>query len=166
MSNASKLSVGRALILVAVAASVIVPFVIDMITQAALHMENPLWLPHAKLHAAMSVHSAIALGLGAVAVLAARWKRPEVVDLAIAAFLATAFWISLLTAGLWPGAGYSPANFAADADPIVVIGEVPIEGNVFMAVLTVVIGWAGFALAASGLDRQIARPAEPEFALR
>lgn len=152
----SKLSVGRGLIIAAAVMTVVVPFVVDMIVQAGVHMQNPLWLPHAKLHTAMSVHAAIALGAASVALLAARWKRPERMDLAIAAFLATAFWAGLILARLWPGTAYSTANNPASADaPLMLLG-LPIEGNVIQSIVTIAIGWLGFALAASGIGR--ARP--------
>ena len=166
MSNATRMSVGRGLILAAAAISLIVPFVVDMILQADLHMENVLWLPHAKLHTAMSVHAAIALAVGAVAVLAARWRRPDVVDLAVAAFLATAFWIGLVLSGLWPGTSFSIANVPSDADAVVVIGEVPIHGNVVTAIIAVVIGWVGFGLAASASDRADQVSSAPALAAR
>lgn len=49
----TKLSVGRGLIILAAVMTVVVPFVVNMIVQAGLHMQNPAWLPHAKLHTAM-----------------------------------------------------------------------------------------------------------------
>lgn len=152
----SKFSVGRGLIIIAAVTSVVVPFVVDMITQAGVHMQNPLWLPHAKLHTAMSVHAAIALGVGSVALLAARWKRPERMDVAIAAFLATAFWAGLILARLWPGTAYSTANNPATADPAMMLLGLPIEGNVIQAIVSITVGWLGFALAASALGS--ARP--------
>lgn len=148
----SKLSVGRGLIIVAAVMTVVVPFVVDMIIQVGLHMQNPAWLPHAKLHTAMSVHAAIALGVGSVALLAARWRRPEVADMAIAAFLATAFWAGLILSRLWPGTAYSILNNPTPADTPVILG-LAIEGNVVQSLVTIAIGWLGFALAASALGQ-------------
>lgn len=149
----SKLSVGRGLIILAALMTVVVPFVVDVIFQAGLHMQNPAWLPHAKLHTAMSVHAAIALGVASVALLAARWRRPERADMAIAAFLATSFWAGLILARLWPGTAYSILNNPASAEPPLTLLGLPIEGNVIQSVVTIAIGWAGFALAASGVGR-------------
>ena len=149
----SKLSVGRGLIVLAAVMTVVVPFVVDMIVQAGLHMQNPLWLPHAKLHTAMSVHAAVALGVASAAILAARWRRPERMDMAIAAFLATAFWAGLILSRLWPGTAYSIANNPANAEPPLTLLGLPIEGNVIQSIVTIAIGWLGFALAASELGR-------------
>lgn len=147
----SRLNIGRGLIILAAVMTVVVPFVVDMIVQAGLHMQNPAWLPHAKLHTAMSVHAAIALGVASVALLAVRWRRPERADMAIAAFLATAFWAGLILARLWPGTAYSILNNPAAAEPPLTLLGLPVEGNVIQSIVTIAIGWLGFTLAYSGL---------------
>lgn len=149
----SKFSVGRGLIAAVAVAAAVVPVWGDAFTFARAHMRNPLWLPHAKLHTAMSFHASMVLGTGSLAVLAARWRRPKREDLAIAAFLATGFWAGLLLARLWPGTSYSVAGDPAftDMKEPEILG-VPANPNAVTAVVCVILGWLGFALAASELD--------------
>ena len=148
----SKLSLGRGLIIAVAVVSIVVPVGVDGLLYANAHMQNPLWLPHAKLHTAMSFHAAIALGAGSLALLAARWRRPERADLAITAFLATAVWAGLGLAGLWPGTASFFAQDPAFADMSrpVVLG-LTIDPKAALAVVCVIVGWLGFVLAASGL---------------
>ena len=42
--------------------TIIVPIGVDAILLANGHMKNPAWLPHAKLHCAMSFFAAVSLG--------------------------------------------------------------------------------------------------------
>jgi len=108
-------------------------------------MRNPRWLPHAKLHCAMSFFAAAALGEGALAVL---WvaSPADTGAMALAAFLATAFWAGLIAAGFWPGASY---GFEGDpgftAKPPVLLG-IQLDLNVVVASTAVLAGWIGFVL--------------------
>lgn len=110
-------------------------------------MANPAWLSHAKLPTAMSFFSAMALGLGALALLAAVPRANRAAN-GIAAFLASAFWAGLLLAGLWPGTCYSFCGDPALAGmrPPLVLG-VPVEPNVALAALLVAAGAVSFFLA-------------------
>ena len=149
----SKLSLGRGMIIAVAVLSIVVPLLVDAIIFPSTHLQNPLWLPHAKLHAAMVIHSSVALGASSLALLVIRWRRPERAEMAIAAFLATASWASLVLARLWPDTSY----FAAAEDPgfadmsrLAILG-VPIEPNVILAVVCVIVGWISFALMSSRL---------------
>lgn len=66
---------------------------------------------------------------------------------AIAAFLSTAFWVGLVLAGAWPGTSYgflNDPNFT-NLKPPVVFG-LPVDPNVALAVLSIILGWVGFVL--------------------
>lgn len=135
------------MIAVAAWATVAIPIGVDGLAFARAHMSNPLWLPHAKLHCAMSFHAAIALGTAALLLLRRR-DRMDRESLFVAALCSTAFWIGLVAAGLWPGTSYSfrgdPANYVP---PPTVLGF-EIDLNVATAVLTVALGWIGWWVAA------------------
>jgi hypothetical protein len=68
-------------------------------------MDNPAWLPHAKLHAAIAFMTAVALGGGALVCLLAR-PVTDAFAMAMGAYLAGAFWVALIAAGAWPGTSY------------------------------------------------------------
>jgi len=53
-------AVGRVLLVIVAAITVVAPMLLDGVVLAGAHMENPAWLPHAKLHAAIAL-----LGAGA-----------------------------------------------------------------------------------------------------
>lgn len=55
-------SLAKGLLVVAALSTIIVPIVTDAILLAKGHMSNPAWLPHAKLHCAMSFFAAVSLG--------------------------------------------------------------------------------------------------------
>ena len=69
----NRVSLGRNLIVVTAVSTIVVPIGVNVLL-AKDHAGNPLWLPHAKLHCAMSFFAAISLGMSALAVL---WTRPE-----------------------------------------------------------------------------------------
>lgn len=142
----SRILLGRNLIIFTAVLTIVVPIGVDGLLLAKAHMANPLWLPHAKLHCAMSFFAAISLGGSALAVL---WTRPatEHASAAIAAFLSTAFWVGLVLAGAWPGTSYgflNDPNFT-NLKPPVVFG-LPVDPNVALAVLSTILGWVGFVL--------------------
>jgi hypothetical protein len=112
---------------------------------ARAHMANPLWLPHAKLHCAMSFHAAIALGLASLVLVSARPAHDRLV-MGVAAFTGTAFWVGLIAAGLWPGTSYSFVGDQANyTPPPEAFGMAPYPNVIAGAVLTMA-GWAGFAM--------------------
>jgi len=136
---------GRRLIAIAAWSSILVPIGVDGWIAASAHMANPLWLPHAKLHTAMSFFGSIGLGIGALLVL--RVSRPDdQPSMAVAAFLATAFWFGLIGAGFWPGTSYDFANDPAVYIAPPVVAGIAIHLNVVAASLSIILGWAGFAL--------------------
>jgi hypothetical protein len=97
--------VGRVLLVIVAAITVVGPVLLDGVVLAGAHMDNPAWLPHAKLHAAIAFVTAVALGGGALACLLAR-PVTDTFAMAMGGYLAGAFWIALIAAGAWPGTSY------------------------------------------------------------
>lgn len=150
----NRILLGRNLIIVTAILTIVVPIAVDGLLLAKAHMANPLWLPHAKLHCAMSFFAAISLGGSALAVL---WTRPatDLASAAIAAFLSTAFWAGLVLAGTWPGTSYGfldDPNFTNFTPPVVF--GLPVDLNVVIAVLSIILGWVGFALIFQSVGQQ------------
>ena len=103
-------SLGRVLLVIVAAITVVLPVLLDGVVLAGAHMNNPAWLPHAKLHAAIALLAAIALGGGALVCLLAR-PVTDRFSMGMGGYLAGAFWITLIAAGAWPGTSY---YFAGD----------------------------------------------------
>jgi hypothetical protein len=101
---------GWILLVIVAAATVVLPVLLDGVVLGDAHMQNPAWLPHAKLHTAISFLAAIALGGGALVCLLAR-PVTDRFTMAMGGYLAGAFWIALIAAGAWPGTSY---YFAGD----------------------------------------------------
>ena len=135
--------------------TIIVPLGVDAILLANGHMNNPAWLPHAKLHCAMSFFAAVSLGSAALAIL---FVRPvsDRFSMGLAAFLGSAFWIGLIAAGFWPGTSYGFLN-----DPVLgnirepSLGGITIYPNVAASVITIAFAIAGYWLTsrAEPIDR-------------
>jgi len=134
---------GKGLIATAALSSMLIPIGVHGVLLARMHMLNPRWLPHAKLHCAMSFFAAAALGAGALVLLGTA-PASELGAMALAAFLATAFWAGLFLAGFWPGASY---GFEGDPGftvaPPILLG-IRLDLNVVVAAAAVLVGWAGF----------------------
>jgi hypothetical protein len=134
------------LLAAAALSTIIVPIGVDAIVLANGHMNNPAWLPHAKLHCAMSFFAAVSLGGAALAILKAR-PVSDRSSMGLAAFLGSAFWIGLIAAGFWPGTSYGFLN-----DPVLgnirepQLGGITIYPNVVASVITVAIAIAGYWL--------------------
>jgi hypothetical protein len=126
--------------------TIIVPIGVDAIVLANGHMNNPAWLPHAKLHCAMSFFAAVSLGGAALAILKAR-PVTDRFSMGLAAFLGSAFWIGLIAAGFWPGTSYGFLN-----DPVVgsirepQLSGITIYPNVAASVITIALAIAGYWL--------------------
>ena len=102
----------------------------------------------------MSFFAAISLGGSAITVL----KTRSVLDrtsAALATFLATAFWMGLVLAGLLPGTSYGFLNDPnlTNIKPPIVLG-LPIEINVAISLFSILLGWIGFALIAQAIQQQ------------
>ncbi len=136
----------KRLLVIAALSTIIIPLGVDAVLLAKGHMNNPAWLPHAKLHCAMSFFAAISLGGSALAVLKAR-PVTDRFSMGLAAFLGSAFWVGLIAAGFWPGTSYGFLN-----DPV--LGSTPepelfgitIYLNVVLSVITIAISIAGYWL--------------------
>ena len=98
-------AVGRVLLVIVAAITVVAPMLLDGVVLAGAHMENPAWLPHAKLHAAIALLAAVALGGGALVCLLAR-PVTDAFSMAMGGYLAGAFWVALIGAGAWPDTSY------------------------------------------------------------
>jgi ABC-type uncharacterized transport system permease subunit len=62
----------KGLLSAAALSTLIIPIGVDAVLLANGHMNNPAWLPHAKLHCAMSFFAAASLGIAALAILKVR----------------------------------------------------------------------------------------------
>jgi hypothetical protein len=96
--NRRLLPVGKVLISATAVATMIGPYVFDF---NETHIFNEQWPPHAKFHNAQTMSSGVALSL---ATLYHLW-RPGAsrASLNSAAITASIYWISQLSAGLYPG---------------------------------------------------------------
>ncbi|GEM_PF-1691019 len=135
-------------LLVAAALSTLtIPIGVDAMILAKGHMDNPAWLPHAKLHCAMSFFAAASLGSAALAILKVR-PVSDRFSMGLAAFLGSAFWIGLIASGLLPGTSYGFLN-----DPVLgnvrptQFGGISIYPNVMAGVITIAIALTGYWLA-------------------
>lgn len=134
------------LLVTAALSTLIIPIGVDAVLLAKGHMSNPAWLPHAKLHCAMSFFAAASLGSAALAILKVR-PTSDRFSMGLAAFLGSAFWIGLIAAGFWPGTSYGFLN-----DPVLgnirepELGGISIYPNVVAAVITITIATVGYWL--------------------
>jgi hypothetical protein len=123
-----------------------IPIGVDAVVLANGHMNNPAWLPHAKLHCAMSFFAAASLGSAALAILKVR-PITDRFSMGLAAFLGSAFWMGLILAGFWPGTSYGFLD-----DPVLgnirepELGGIPIYPNVVAAMITIAIAMVGYGL--------------------
>jgi uncharacterized membrane protein YwaF len=123
-----------------------IPIGVDAVLLAKGHMNNSAWLPHAKLHCAMSFFAAASLGSAALATLKVR-PTSDRFSMGLAAFLGSAFWIGLIAAGFWPGTSYGFLN-----DPVLgnvqepELGGISIYPNVVAALITIAIAGVGYWL--------------------
>ncbi|GBE95075.1 hypothetical protein [Nostoc cycadae] len=137
---------GKWLLRAAALSTIIVPIGVDAILLANGHMNNPAWLPHAKLHCAMSFFAAVSLGGAALAILKVR-PVTDNFSMALATFLSSAFWIGLIAAGFWPGTSYGFLN-----DPVLgnirepELAGITIYPNVLASVVTIAVAVAGYWL--------------------
>ncbi|UBF26826.1 hypothetical protein K9N68_02200 [Kovacikia minuta CCNUW1] len=147
------------LLVIAAISTLTIPIGVDAVLLAKGHMNNPAWLPHAKLHCAMSFFAAISLGGAALAILRVR-PTSDRFSMGLAAFLGSAFWIGLIAAGFWPGTSYGFLN-----DPVLgnvqepELGGIPIYPNVVLAVITIAIAIVGYGL--TGQQKSIERSSRP-----
>jgi len=142
----SKEHLAKWLLTAAAISTLTVPIGVDAILLANGHMNNPAWLPHAKLHCAMSFFAAASLGSAALAILKVR-PTSDRFSMGLAAFLGSAFWIGLIAAGFWPGTSYGFLN-----DPVLgnvqepELGGILIYPNVVAALITIAIAISGYWL--------------------
>ncbi|NMG08726.1 hypothetical protein [Brasilonema sp. UFV-L1] len=147
--------VAKWLLTTAALSTIIIPIGVDAVLLGNGHMNNPAWLPHAKLHCAMSFFAAISLGSAALAILKVR-PVSDRFSMGLAAFLGSAFWIGLIAAGFWPGTSYGFLN-----DPVLgnirepELGGITIYPNVAIGAVAIAIAIAGYWLTA---DNKIEQP--------
>jgi hypothetical protein len=146
---------GGWLLITAAISTLTIPIGVDAVLLANGHMNNPAWLPHAKLHCAMSFFAAASLGSAALAILKVR-PTSDRFSMGLAAFLGSAFWVGLIGAGFWSGTSYGFLN-----DPVLgsirepELGGISIYPNVVAAILTIAIATVGYWL--TGQQKTIAR---------
>lgn len=137
--------IGQTLIAIAALSSLLVPIGVDGALLTRMHMRNPRWLPHAKLHCAMSFFAAVSLGVGALSLLRLL-PAQNLAGMALAAFLATAFWIGLVVSGWLPGTSYGFEQDPGFERKPPQLWGVTLDPNVLVAILSIALGWTGFAL--------------------
>lgn len=140
---------GRALLVVVAVATIIVPFLLDAVILRGAHIDNPAWLPHAKLHAAMSFLAPIALGAGALVCLLARPVTDRFV-MAVGGYLAGAFWLVVLGAGCFPGTSYFFVDDPVYGNPLRRPETLGLPNNVATALLLIVLVLVGLGLVLGG----------------
>lgn len=151
--NRAKLA--RWFLITAAISTLTIPIGVDAVLLASAHMNNPAWLPHAKLHCAMSFFAAASLGSAALAILKVR-PTTDRFSMGLAAFLGSAFWIGLIGAGFWPGTSYGFLN-----DPVLgnirepALCGISIYPNVVAAIATIAIAVVGYWL--TGQQKTTAR---------
>ncbi|KAJ5095998.1 hypothetical protein NUU61_005354 [Penicillium alfredii] len=91
-------SLGRALITIAAISNVISPFLADF---NHTHIYNPRWTGHAKYHTGQTLSFGVLLG---ISTLYYTWKEPrgKPESLWVAAWLGTMYWVTSLSAVLYP----------------------------------------------------------------
>jgi Ca2+/H+ antiporter len=140
---------GRALLVVVVVVTIVVPVLLDAVILRGAHIDNPAWLPHAKLHAAMSFLAPVALGAGSLMCLLAR-PVTDRFAMTIGAYLAGAFWLVVLGAGCWPGTSYFFVGDPVYGDPLRRPETLGMPDNVATSVLLIVLVLLGLALVLGG----------------
>jgi len=141
---------GRALLVVVAIATIVLPVLLDGVILSGAHMDNPAWLPHAKLHTAMAFCAGAALGIGALACLLGR-PVTDRFSMTLGAYLAAAFWLSVLAAGIWPGTSYFFVGDPTYAHPLQRPETLGMPNNVATAVLMIVLVVMGLALVLAGV---------------
>jgi hypothetical protein len=140
---------GRALLVVVAVVTIVVPVLLDAVILRGAHIDNPAWLPHAKLHAAMSFLAPVALGAGALMCLLAR-PVTDRFAMTLGAYLAGAFWLVVLGAGFWPGTSYFFVGDPVYGDPLRRPETLGMTNNVATSVLLIVLVLLGLALVLGG----------------
>lgn len=138
-------STGRVLLVIVAAITVVAPVLLDGVVLAGAHMNNPAWLPHAKLHAAIALLAAVALGGGALVCLLAR-PVTDRFSMAMGGYLAGAFWITLVAAGTWPGTSYYFADDPVYGNSIDDARTLGVPNNVATALLMIAVVTVGLLL--------------------
>ncbi len=145
---------GKWLLAVAALSTIIVPIGVDAVLLGNGHMNNPAWLPHAKLHCAMSFFAAVSLGGAALAILKAR-PVSDRFSMGLAAFLSLAFYVGLIAAAFWPGTSYGFVGDPVLGDfPEPKLGGIIIYPNVAVSVITIAIAIAGYWLTTQAKEIQ------------
>lgn len=120
--------------------SIVIPVAVDF---NDTHLFNPDWPGHARLHDAMSFLMSMGLGAGALWLIWSPERRQGGL-LALTAVLSVWGWVSLLLAGVFPGATYTNAAAAVG-------GPAPaVPPNAIIAAAITALGLLGWGLLATG----------------
>ena len=136
----------KSLLTAAALSTLIIPIGVDAVLFANGHMNNPAWLPHAKLHCAMSFFAAASLGIAALAILKVR-PTSDRFSMGLAAFLGCSFWIGLIASGFFPGTSYGFLD-----DPVLgnirepKLAGITIYPNVVIGTIAIAISAIGYGL--------------------
>ena len=89
----------------------------------ATHIFNPRWMPHAKYHNAQTMSLGVVLGACALYFL---WRRKgaQSFQFRVALVFASLYWITQVTAGVFPGVAFFDPEFAAS---IPSLGGIPLQ---------------------------------------
>jgi len=153
VSPQRRAQVGRALLVVVAIVTIVLPVLLDGVILRGAHMDNPAWLPHAKLHTAMGFCAGAALGIGALACLLGR-PLTDRFSMTLGAYLAAAFWLSVLAAGFWPGTSYFFVGDPSYAHPLQRPETLGMPNNVATALLMIVFVVVGLALVLAGASTE------------
>ena len=95
------------------------------------HIFNSRWTPHAKYHTGQTISLGFALGLSALYFV---WRRKgdQPFQFRAALLVASLYWVTQLTAGLFPGVAFVDPEFA---DRVPTLGGIPVQIVVDAALL-------------------------------
>ncbi|MGW4720367.1 hypothetical protein [Nocardia sp. NPDC004260] len=144
-STTTRAQIGRALLVIVAVATLVVPVLLDGVILRGAHMNNPAFLPHAKLHTAMSFFAGIALALGALVCLLGR-PVTDRFGMTVGAYLSAGFWLAVLAAGCWPGTSYFFDDDPVYSHPLRRPETLGMPNNVATAVLMLTLTIVGLAL--------------------
>jgi len=152
MSTIPFLTAGRIIISLAAISNSISPYIADF---NKTHVYNPNWPPHARFHNGQTMSLGLVLGFTTLyfawrpAFSSISFTKTMIKDsMFSAALVGSLYWITGVTAGLYPGAKFLDPEFIGSKYDAKVLG-LPGQAPVFVAHM--VFCWIGYALEARRL---------------